>query len=180
LSEVVNQRVAGRDTAVAQPLAQIASSSRELVDAMSDIVWAINPQKDHLSDLTQRMRTLTSEVSTACGINVRFRAPDVDEDLPLGANLRREVFLIFKESINNIVKHSGATEAEVEFRFNRDQLFLRVSDNGKGFDLAQESEGHGLVSMQGRAKDMGGRCEMQSINGKGTVVTLEVPLGETQ
>ncbi|HSQ23838.1 MAG TPA: two-component regulator propeller domain-containing protein, partial [Pyrinomonadaceae bacterium] len=153
LSEVVNQRIAGREGAVAQPLAQIANCSRELVDAMSDIVWAINPQKDHLSDLTQRMRTLTSEVSTACDLNVRFRAPEVDEDLPLGANLRREVFLIFKESINNIVKHSGATEAEVEFRFNRDQLFLRVSDNGQGFDLAEESEGHGLASMQNRAKD---------------------------
>jgi len=180
LSEVVNQRIADRESAVAQPLAQIANCSRELVDAMSDIVWAINPQKDHLSDLTQRMRTLTSEVSTACGINVRFRAPEVDEDLPLGANLRREVFLIFKESINNIVKHSGATEAEVEFRLNRDQLFLRVSDNGQGFDLAQESEGHGLVSMQERAKDMGGRFEMQSSIGKGAMVTLEVPLAETQ
>ena len=178
LSEVVNQRVAGRDGAVAQPLAQIANSSRELVDAMSDIVWAINPQKDHLSDLTQRMRTLTSEVSTACGINVRFRAPEVEEDLPLGANLRREVFLIFKESINNIVKHSGATEAEVEFRFDRDQLFLRVSDDGHGFDLAQESEGHGLVSMRGRAKEMGARFEMQSSIGKGTTVILKVPLSE--
>src|SRR5262249_14510322 len=176
LSEVVNQRVAGRDGGVAQPLAQIANSSRELVDAMSDIVWAINPQKDHLSDLTQRMRTLTSEVSTAGGINIRFRAPDAEEDLPLGANLRREVFLIFKESINNIVKHSGATEVQVEFRFDRDQLFLRVSDNGKGFDLTVESEGHGLVSMKGRAKEMGGRLEIQSSEGKGTVVSLEVPL----
>jgi PAS domain S-box-containing protein len=180
LSEVVNQRVADRDGAVARPLAQIANSSRELVDAMSDIVWAINPQKDHLSDLTQRMRTLTSEVSTAGGINVRFRAPEVDEDLPLGANLRREVFLIFKESINNIVKHSDATEAEVEFRFDRDQLFLRVRDNGKGFNVEDESEGHGLGSMQGRAQHMRGKLEIESSAGKGTVVTLIVPLAEAQ
>jgi PAS domain S-box-containing protein len=176
LSEVVNQRVAGHDGSVAQPLAMIASSSRELVDAMSDIVWAINPQKDHLSDLTQRMRTLTSEVSTACGISVRFNAPESDEDLPLGANLRREVFLIFKESINNIVKHSNATAAEVEFRVAGDQLFLRVADNGKGFDVADESEGHGLVSMQGRAKEMGAKLEMQSSVGKGTTISLVVPL----
>jgi PAS domain S-box-containing protein len=178
LSEVINQRISGSDGAVAQPLAQIANSSRELVDAMSDIVWAINPQKDHLSDLTQRMRTLTSEVSTACDINVRFRAPEIDEDLPLGANLRREVFLIFKESINNIVKHSGATEAEVEFRFDLDQLFLRVSDNGRGFDVSDESEGHGLVSMRERAKEMGAQFEIQSGTGKGTMVILTVPLSE--
>jgi signal transduction histidine kinase len=180
LSEVINQRVSGRDGAVAQPLAQIANSSRELVDAMSDIVWAINPQKDHLSDLTQRMRTLTSEVSTACDINVRFHAPEIDEDMPLGANLRREVFLIFKESINNIVKHSGASAAEVEFRFDRDQLFLRVSDDGRGFDVSGESEGHGLISMRGRAQDMGARFEMQSSIGKGTTVILTVPLAEVQ
>ncbi|HEU5238978.1 MAG TPA: PAS domain-containing sensor histidine kinase, partial [Pyrinomonadaceae bacterium] len=176
LSEVVNQRVVRGDGGVAQPLAQIANSSRELVDAMSDIVWAINPQKDHLSDLTQRMRTLISEVSTACGIKVNFRAPEIDQDLSMGANLRRELFLIFKESINNIVKHSGATEAEVEFRCDQDHLFLRVSDNGKGFDLAVESEGHGLVSMKGRAKEMGGRLVMESNEGNGTIVTLAVPL----
>ena len=178
LSEVVNQRVAGRDGAVAQPLAMIANSSRELVDAMSDIVWAINPQKDHLSDLTQRMRTLTSEVSTACGINVRFRTPEADEDLSLGANLRREVFLIFKESINNIVKHSVATEAEVEFRVEERGLCLRVADNGKGFDPSRENEGHGLVSMNARAQDMGAKLEIVSEKGKGTTLTLIVPLNE--
>ncbi len=176
LSEVVSQRVATSDGGVAQPLAMIANSSRELVDAMSDIVWAINPQKDHLSDLTQRMRTLTSEVSTACSINVHFRTPETDDDLPLGANLRREVFLIFKESINNIVKHSAATEADVEFRIDGDQLFLRVADNGKGFDLTHESEGHGLTSMKGRAEEMGGSFHLQSNIGKGSTMSLIVPL----
>jgi len=98
LSEVVNQRVDRSNAAVTQPLEMIANSSRELVDSMSDIVWAINPQKDHLSDLTQRMRSLASEVFTVCGIRFRFRTPEVDFDLPVGANLRREVFLIFKEA----------------------------------------------------------------------------------
>src|SRR5262249_54208302 len=100
----------------------------------------------------------------------------IDQDLSMGANLRRELFLIFKESINNIVKHSGATEAEVEFRFDRDQLFLRVSDNGRGVDFGAESGGHGLVRMKGRATERGGRLEMHSGEGKGTIVTLVVPL----
>ena len=180
LSEVVNQRLDTSDLAVTQPLAAIANSSRELVDAMSDIVWAINPQKDHLSDLTQRMRTLTSEVSTAGGIKVRFRSPEAVADLPLGANLRREVFLIFKECVNNIVKHSGATEADVDFRIDARQLFLRVEDNGQGFEVAAEREGHGLTSMQARAREMGGRFEITSNHGEGTVVTLAVPFGDAQ
>jgi signal transduction histidine kinase len=122
------------------------------------------------------MRTLTSEVSTACGIKVHFRTPEADDDLPLGANLRREVFLIFKESINNIVKHSGATEANVDFHVDGEQLVLLVVDNGKGFDLEAESEGNGLASMQGRAKEMGAKFELQSTAGKGTVISLAVPL----
>jgi signal transduction histidine kinase/ligand-binding sensor domain-containing protein len=176
LSEVLNQRIDRDDPAVTQPLATIANSSRELVDAMSDIVWAINPKKDHLSDLTQRMRSLASEVFTACNIKFRFRTPEVDVDLPLGANLRREVFLIFKESINNTIKHSGASQVDIEFRVDHEQLFLRVADNGEGFDLAQENEGHGLISMRTRAEDIGSKLEIVSEAGKGTTTTLTVGL----
>ena len=146
LSEVVQQQLAQKEAAVTRPLELIATSSRELVDAMSDIVWAINPQKDHLSDLAQRMRSLASDMLMASQIEFRFTGPTVS-DFPLGANLRREVFLIFKESVNNIVKHSGATEAQIDFSVNQDELFLRVNDNGRGFDTAEESDGHGLVSI---------------------------------
>ncbi len=176
LSEVVNRSVDRDNLSITQPLAMIANSSRELVDAMSDIVWAINPQKDHLSDLTQRMRSLASEVFTACGIRFRFSTPHIEVDLPLGANLRREVFLIFKESVNNVIKHSGATEADIEFRVDQDHLFLKVADNGKGFDAGQESEGHGLISMRSRGQDIGGKLEMASGIGKGTTITLWVSL----
>lgn len=176
LSEVVSQRIDRDNASVTHPLAMIANSSRELVDAMSDIVWAINPQKDHLSDLTQRMRSLASEVFTVCDIKFHFRTPVVDIDLPLGANLRREVFLIFKESVNNTIKHSGATEVDIEFRVDRDQLFLRVADNGKGFDSTQESDGHGLISMRARGEDIGGKLEIVSDVGKGMTVTLSVSL----
>ena len=175
LSEVVQQRIDGEDLTVTAPLATIATSSRELVDSMSDIVWAINPKKDHLSDLVQRMRGLASEVFTACDVKFRFQAPAANHNLPLGANLRREVFLTYKESINNIVKHSCCTEADVELRLDADRLVLKVSDNGKGFEAAQESEGHGLISMRDRAQQMGGTLEMMSAAGQGTTIVLQVP-----
>jgi signal transduction histidine kinase len=126
------------------------------------------------------MRTLTSEVSTACDINVRFHAPEIDEDMPLGANLRREVFLIFKESINNIVKHSGATAAEVEFRFDRAQLFLRVSDDGRGFDvgLATRAGGLGLNSMTERVHMLGGQITLSS-DAAGSSVQITIPVDES-
>jgi PAS domain S-box-containing protein len=178
LSEVVRQRVDHDDSRMTEPLSAIATSSRELVDSMSDIVWAINPQKDHMSDLVQRMRGLASDVSTNCNMKLRFNAFDAEDNVRLGANLRREVFLVFKESLNNIVKHSGASEVDIEFRVAPNSLHLSVKDNGRGFDPLAESDGHGLVSMHERIRDMGGTLEMTSSAGSGTTIQMQVPMTE--
>ncbi|MGB7923329.1 MAG: two-component regulator propeller domain-containing protein [Pyrinomonadaceae bacterium] len=177
LSEVVRQRINHDDAKVVEPLSMIANASRELVDSMSDIVWAINPQKDHLSDLTQRMRRFASDVFTARNIEFSFHAPGTERDVPLGANVRREVFLIFKESINNMVKHSGCARAEIEFQIEEDHLRLHLSDNGKGFSTAAESHGHGLMSMHERTLGLRGKLEVVSQNGAGTTIMLRIPLG---
>jgi signal transduction histidine kinase len=154
----------------------ISSASHELVSSMSDIVWAINPQKDHLSDLVLRMRRFASDVFTARNIDFRFRAPDKEHDVRLGANLRREVFLVFKESVNNIARHSGCTETEVDFQTDDEYLTLTVSDNGKGFDVSIGSDGHGLTSMRERASAIGGEFQVTSSPGFGTTVSLKIPI----
>jgi len=116
LSEVVRQNVGRDSAAVNEPLSQITTSSSELMGTMSDIVWAIDPHKDHLSDLTQRMRRFASDVLTARNIDFEFEAPDAQRNLNLGADVRRQVFLVFKESINNIVRHSACSHVHIEFR----------------------------------------------------------------
>lgn len=173
MSEVAQNRGNGDNTPA---LSMIANASRELIDAMSDIVWAINPQKDHLSDLKQRMRRFAADVLTSRNIDLDFRAPLDETDIVLGANIRREVFLIFKETVNNLVKHSGSTRAEIDFRIADGQLFLRVKDNGKGFDPNGESEGHGMMSIRERTAALGGAIEIESTPGRGTTTTLRVPL----
>jgi signal transduction histidine kinase/ligand-binding sensor domain-containing protein len=176
LSEVVQQRLNGQETALSEPLSLITRLSGELVDSMSDIVWAINPNKDHLSDLSQRMRHFASDVLTARQIELRFRAPEEEQDIKVGANVRRELFLIFKEGINNMVRHSGCSKAEVEFRADEERLRLVMSDNGKGFNLAQKSRGHGLLSMQERCKALGGELTIDSQPAGGTTISLMIPL----
>jgi signal transduction histidine kinase/ligand-binding sensor domain-containing protein len=176
LSEVVQQQIHDHDAQWATPLSMIAAASRELVDTMSDIVWAINPQKDHLNDLAQRMRRFASDVLTSRNIAFEFSEPDEENDVPLGANIRREVFLIFKESINNLVRHAACTEAQIDFQVAGGLLKLMVCDNGKGFDTSQDSEGHGLASMRQRAEGLGGRFEMSSRRGVGTTITLELQI----
>ncbi len=183
LSEVVTQRVGQEDARGVEALSMIAGTSREMVDSMSDIVWAINPTKDHLSDLSQRMRRFASDILSARDIEFRFRAPTAEKDIRLGTDLRREIYLIFKESINNMVKHSACTEADLEFRIVHNWLVVRVSDNGRGFDMGAAGNGnstgmggHGLVSMRRRAEALGGTYEVKSAKAGGTTVTLKVPV----
>jgi ligand-binding sensor domain-containing protein/two-component sensor histidine kinase len=187
LSEVAHQNVDRKDKKSLDILTRVISVSNELVDAMSDIVWAINPKKDHLSDLLQRMRRFASDIFTARNIAFRFQAPTTDNNIEMGANLRREIFLVFKESVNNVVKHSGCSQADIEFQIDGDMLVLRVSDNGKGFDVALAAEagfdratqwkgGNGVMSMRKRAAEMGGEFNIVSGKGEGTTSTLKVPL----
>jgi PAS domain S-box-containing protein len=175
LSEVVRRQVEG-DVALVGPLASIADLSRQLVDAMSDIVWAINPSKDHLSDLSQRMRHFVSDLCTARQINFRFRTPPAECDLAVGANIRREAFLLFKEAVSNMVRHSRCSDAELEFRIEDDQLLLRVSDNGRGFDVSAARAGHGLRSMAQRTEALGGHLDVLSQPGHGTTLTFVIPV----
>jgi PAS domain S-box-containing protein len=176
LSEVIRRRVDGADASVGEPLSSIAGLSRELVDSMSDIVWAINPSKDHLSDLSQRMRHFVSDVCTARQIEFRFRTPSPERDIIVGANVRREVYLLFKEAVNNMVRHSGCSEAELEFFVEEQGLVLRVSDNGRGFEAAAGGDGHGLRSMRERTEALGGNLEVVSQAGRGTLLTFTIPL----
>lgn len=176
LSEVVRHRTDPNDSQLSAPLSMIAGASRELVDSMSDIVWAINPQKDHLNDLTQRMRRFASDVLTTRNIAFEFSEPDEEDDVPLGANIRREVFLIFKESVNNLVRHSACAEVKIDFQIAGGALRLNVWDDGKGFDISQNFDGHGLSSMRQRAEGIGGQLEIISPSGEGTTITLDLPL----
>jgi signal transduction histidine kinase len=166
---------------LSEPLSRIASVSRELIDSMSDIVWAISPRKDHLRSLTQRMREFAGEVLLTRDIDLDFRTQSagISLETKLDPEVRRQVFLIFKECVNNIVRHSDPTRVVCDFRIEGGQLVLRLSDNGQGFRAAVDgldSEGHGLLSMRRRAGTLGGRLEVAAERNKGVTVVLQVPL----
>jgi signal transduction histidine kinase len=175
-SEVAHRQSRQDPHEIEETLSLISGTSRELVDSMGDIVWAVNPNRDHLVDLVKRMRRFASDIFSARGITFRFDAPSDDRDIRLGTETRREVLLIFKESVNNIARHSGCTEVDIEFRPHGGWLVLKLSDNGKGFDAAGAFDGSGLASMRQRADRLGGSLEVVSRNGKGTIVTLKTPI----
>jgi ligand-binding sensor domain-containing protein/signal transduction histidine kinase len=176
LSEVAGQRARAKLDA-SEPLAVIADLSRGVLDSVSDIVWAINPERDRLSDLTLRMRRFAGDTASAANIEMDFIAPDDRHDLKLGPDLRREVYLIFKETVNNLMRHSGCSSACVTIKNIDRSLELIISDNGSGFDPDRAADGNGLASMRQRAARLGGTLEIISSPNGGTIVRLLVPIG---
>jgi len=174
LSEVARQQRGNGNEETDSPLSSIARISRDSVDSMSDIVWAINPQRDSLRDLVRRMRRHAEDIFTTRDIALEFRAPHADEHLKLGVDVRRDLFLIFKEAVNNVARHSQCSRVEIDFSADGSELCLQVSDNGAGFDPAVESEGQGLMSMRRRAHTLKGTLEIQSRAGGGTTIRLQV------
>ncbi|MGH9803368.1 MAG: two-component regulator propeller domain-containing protein, partial [Blastocatellia bacterium] len=124
-------------------LDSIAEISRESVAAMNDIVWAINPEHDSLLDLTSRMRRHAEEVFTTRDIRLEFQAPDDAEQLKLEIETRRDLYLIFKEAVNNAARHSACSAVSISVRTDAAHIQLTVRDNGKGFDPTTSDETHG-------------------------------------
>jgi ligand-binding sensor domain-containing protein/signal transduction histidine kinase len=174
LSDLVRRRSHNGDTGQMEPLHRIAGISRELVDSMSDIVWAISPQKDRLIDLTRRMRQFAEEMLVAPGIEFWFDVPARGEEIKLNVETRRQVFLIFKEGIHNVVRHANCTRVRVRLALEGDWLSLAIEDNGRGV-AAGGNEGHGIPSMRSRAAALGGSLELTAGPGGGTIVALRVP-----
>src|SRR5262249_51946010 len=135
MSEVAHSQLRREDQRLKEWFSTIASTSRDTVDAMSDIVWAVNPKRDQLLHIVQRMRRFAEDMFGTRDVEFEFYGPDQSGDLKVGADLRREVFLIFKENMNNIARHSCCTAARVDLQVQRRWLVLRMTDNGRGFDV---------------------------------------------
>jgi signal transduction histidine kinase len=177
LSEVAQEQSKKGNGAAAEPLTKITSVSNELVGTMSDIVWSINPAKDHLSDLSQRMRRFASDVLTARSIRLHFHGDDSEHDAVINSSLRREAFLIFKESINNVVKHAAAKNVWTELSVEGGVLKLTIRDDGTGFDPAAANEnGNGLRSMRQRTVEVGGTFDVISDLNSSTTIQVSLPI----
>jgi signal transduction histidine kinase/ligand-binding sensor domain-containing protein len=176
LSDVLRQQTPSSDPQVSERLSLIASVSRRSVDAMSDIVWAINPNRDHLGDLTQRMRRFAMETLGSRGIEFRFDSPGLDHSAKVSADVRREVFLIFKEGVNNIARHSHCASADITIETEGGMVLLKMSDNGVGFETPNADWGQGLYSMRKRAEKVGAELNLISSPGQGATLIVKAPL----
>ena len=157
-------------------LGNIGALSRELAESMNDIVWSVNPNRDHLRDLLQRMRRFASDVLAGKNIDFSFHASPGGEADRIPIDVRREVYLIFKETVNNIARHSACTRARIAFLIGDGWLELCVEDNGNGLGERSREDAHGIRSMSARSRRIGGTIELSNGDAGGLRVALRVPL----
>jgi ligand-binding sensor domain-containing protein/signal transduction histidine kinase len=165
-----------RNPTARERLMQISTACRKAVDSMGDVIWAIDPEKDTLNDLIQRMRNFAEEVLTCRNIDLRF-SDGMRPEIKLPSGVRHQLFLVFKEAMHNVVRHSGATAVEVDLCTEGRRLMLRISDNGRGLPPDSDHNGYGLRSMRERVTTLGGRMRLdKGAEGNGVTLRFAIPL----
>ena len=146
------------------------------MESMSDIVWAINPENDKLESMISRMKEFAAEICEAKQIDLDFILAKEEDKISFDAGKRKNIFLIFKEAVNNAIKYSECSKLHVGFDKEGNKLIMEIKDNGKGFDTGHSKSGNGLKSMKERAASIGGFILIQSKAGQGTSVKLVTPI----
>lgn len=157
-------------------LETIAGRSQKLVDDMRDIVWSIHPDNDTLEKMVNRMRQYASKLLDEQDAALHFDISPSALPVKMEPEARKQLYLLFKEAVNNLARYSRCTEVEVGIRREPGQFILEIRDNGVGFDAKTATAGNGLRNMRNRAAVLNGSLDIDSRAGQGTVVRLRAPL----
>jgi hypothetical protein len=162
-----------KNIALVSILDKITENSEESVTLMRDTVWAINPNNDSVDQLISRCRSVGKELLSAKGIRFSIVVDESFQRLSLHMELRRNIYLLYKEALHNIVKHSQATESLVRFQAKGNSWSVMIHDNGVGFDPALVYEGNGLRNFVLRGQEADLRVQVTSQEGQGTTILIE-------
>lgn len=157
-------------------ISKISDNSHRMMEAMDDIVWSIKPQNDSMEKVIARMREFANNVLETRDIDFSFEVENEVYMVKLPMDDRRDLFLIFKEAVNNLAKYSKCSSTSIHFSIHKNQLHMCVKDNGIGFDIEHADSGNGLSNMKKRAESMRGKLKITSDKGEGTEVVLDVDI----
>lgn len=165
------------DSAARSQVGEMCENGRSLLASLNQTIWVINSRRDTLQDLVSYLCRHAESFFQPTPIRCRF---DVEENLPVlpcDMSVRRNLFLAVKEALNNVLRHSGATEAHLRIHRTGGTLVVGIEDDGRGFDPAHaDAQRNGLSNMRSRAEEAGGSFEIVSKPGGGCQVTFRVPL----
>lgn len=175
LSEVAKKQL-DHETSNAPALDKIGEYSRSMIAEMNDIVWAINPANDKFDKIVDRMQNFASPLLALRNIQFHFTADESLKATVLSMQQRKNLYLVFKEAINNAAKYSDASSVLVKIRRSNHSISMEISDNGTGFNAAKTGNGNGLNNMQSRINEINGKFFIGSFDGGGTQIQAEIPI----
>lgn len=160
-----------------EPLDMIRRSSEQLSEQINEIVWNLNTNNDNLVQLSSYMLRFAREFLTRAGIKVRSEECFMESKIMIDGYKRRSIHLLMKEMLNNAVKHSGASEVEINIAYHEPILSISVTDKGSGFDLSGvDKGGNGLSNIRRSAAELNGTAVWNTRPAEGTQVIVEIPL----
>jgi signal transduction histidine kinase/ligand-binding sensor domain-containing protein len=163
--------------AVSRELGQISQTARESVAAMDAIVWALNPRNDSLDHFANYVSQFTRDFFRPTQLRTRLELPTDLPKQPMATETRHQLFLLVKESFNNIVRHAQATEVQLGLTCENGRLHLTIADNGRGLSSEPKGEGQdGLANLRERIERLGGTLRIDSEPGRGTKLEFMLPL----
>ena len=175
LSRTAQNNLQQTDEKTKLSLEKINERSQRLLDNMSDIIWNINPGNDTIEEVMSRMREYATTILEAKNIDYTFDFPKEKMDCKLSMEVKNNMYLIFKEAVNNLSKYSACTKANLSLIFDEKNIHITIHDNGKGFNQDEIKHQGGLNNMKHRAEEIKGTIKINSEIGKGTSVELTMP-----
>ena len=176
ISEVLRARLRHGDERVHDMLSDVARSSRDLVKDMADIVWSLDPRHDEVGELASRLRAFGSDLLERHGIEWTVEAPDDELRRTVPPDVRRQVYLVFKEGIHNIAKHAHARTASLRLEVHNGRVRGELTDDGGGIAEGPPTGGNGVGSMRARVSQLGGSILISRSPAGGTRLSIDVPL----
>lgn len=175
LSEILGKQLPENSTP-REIAGKIGLNSSSMLESMDDIIWAVNPKNDRFKNLSLRIKEYAVPLFEMKGINYKIIFPDNIDELQLNMEIRKNIYLIAKESVNNILKHSECKEAQLLFNYDKSLLTLKIVDNGKGFDLQSPTSRNGVNNIKQRANKINANVEIDSSIGNGTKIEITVKI----
>jgi signal transduction histidine kinase len=176
LSELAENQTINNSGKLPNLLNRIKNSTQKLQENLQDIVWTTQSKDDSIDQLLVKIRLFGGEILEAKNINYFVEIDKSFHKILMPPNVQYDIFMIFKESINNVVKYSNAENTLISFKKKNDTLELIIKDDGVGFDILTEKEGNGLKNMPRRAENINAELEISSIIGQGTQIKLTLPV----
>jgi signal transduction histidine kinase len=153
---------------------RISKMSRELVAALYETVWAVNPENDNLEALGSYLCQMANKLCEQTPLRCRFHGTGLPVEVQLSSQTRHNICMAVKEAIHNAIKHAQASEITICMTFADGDLDISIQDDGRGFNLQTHPDGNGLPNMEQRLTNIGGQCVVESQPGSGTTVRIHL------